>query len=189
MCVSVVTKHHQVARSRQEAQADDLVDAGAFMAIFHGLDTPFQVFNHGLDDGVVGVVDGVVHHDGLLVDLASEDDSVKRGTFRLDVSDFVIEHGEIWILTHNIYGVEVSGLELALLEIDGGDAVIDVPVRIKAHEVVGVFRTGLLHEIVILSYLAFWATEPHLGNTFVLLVELKVLGIGNGVVGRLQPRA
>lgn len=78
MCVGKVAEHHEVARSGQEAQTDDLADAGGFVIVFHGLDAPSKVLDDRSHDSVGGVVNGVGHHLDFLVHLAREDDGIQR---------------------------------------------------------------------------------------------------------------
>ena len=76
MRIRSVAKHYDVAGSGQEAQADELADAGAFLVIHHGLYTPFQIFYDWLDNGVDSMGDGVVHHLDVLIHFSSENDGI-----------------------------------------------------------------------------------------------------------------
>ena len=134
---AVILKDHDVAWCGQIAQVDDLVDTGAGFEVFHGFDAPMEVFDDIGHNGVSGVVDSVGHHGELFVDSTGEDDGVEGLCFRLDVADFVIEGGEIGVLSHDVDGMEVVFSEFAVFEVDRRDGVVDEGLDVVLHQVVG----------------------------------------------------
>ena len=119
---------------------------------------------------------------------AVDPDGIERFGFRLDGTNLIIIDREIGIFTHDVHGVEVFSLVVAILEIDGRDSVVDEELRVAGDNVISRIAVGAFHEVGVFAGVALGVSETQLGDTHVLVVELEIL-LGRDGCGCLDPRA